>query len=326
VNAPRAGAPRPTFEIGEHQVPAGKVRRLELPVSRLPTGAEMSVPVAVVNGRERGPSVWLSAAVHGDELNGVEIIRRVLDHVDVRALRGTLIAVPIVNVFGFITGDRYLPDRRDLNRSFPGSRTGSLAARLAHLFINEIVLRCVAGIDLHTGSGGRTNLPQVRADLDDAGTLAMAHAFGAPCAVHSPVRDGSMRAAATRRERKVLLYEGGEANRFDEDAITRGTEGVLRVLAHQGMIDGQGLPAPGAVFRTERTRWVRARRSGLLHLLVRPGDRVAAGAVVAEIRDTFGTRLATLKTPDEGLVIGTCTVPLLHRGDAAVHVAPPAGG
>lgn len=325
MSAPRSRATRAPFEIADQAVPAGKVRRLELPVSRLPTGAEMSIPVVVVNGKVDGPSVWLSAAVHGDELNGVEIIRRALEHVDVHRLRGTLIAVPVLNVFGFITGDRYLPDRRDLNRSFPGSRTGSLAGRLAYLFMQEIVDRCDAGIDLHTGSGGRTNLPQIRADLDDERTLAMTHAFGAPCAVHSPIRDGSMRAAATRRDRRVLLYEGGEANRFDEDAIVRGTEGVLRVLAHVGSIDGQGLPAPGAVFRSDRTRWVRARRSGLLHLQVRPGDRVAAGSVVAEIRDAFGKRLATLKTPDEGLVIGATTAPLLHRGDAAVHVAMPAG-
>jgi hypothetical protein len=315
-------SPEP-FVIGSESVAPGRTKRIELPVSRLPTGAEMCIPVMVLNGKKPGPSMWLSAAVHGDEINGVEIIRRVLEHVQVARLTGALIAVPIVNVFGFITGDRYLPDRRDLNRSFPGSRTGSLAARIAYLFVEEIVMRCAIGVDLHTGSGGRANLPQVRADLDDPETLALTHAFGAPCAVHSPVRDGSMRAAATLRGRRVLVYEGGEANRFDEEAIARGTLGILRVMARQGMISEEGFDPPGSVFRSASSRWIRAHRSGLLHPSVRLGDRVAAGTAVAEIRDTFGKRLATLKARDEGLVIGMATIPLVHRGDAAIHVARP---
>ncbi|MFW6198438.1 MAG: M14 family metallopeptidase, partial [Acidobacteriota bacterium] len=158
------------FEIGGERVAPGETRRLDLPVARLPTQQMLSLPVKVLHGSRPGPRLWLSAAIHGDEVNGVEIIRRVLDAVRPEELAGTVVAVPIVNVFGFVQQSRYLPDRRDLNRSFPGSRRGSLAARLARLFLTEVVERCSHGIDLHTGSLHRSNLPQVRGDLDDPET------------------------------------------------------------------------------------------------------------------------------------------------------------
>nr|WHW29206.1 putative deacylase [uncultured bacterium] len=202
---------RPSFKIGDLDVAAGRSGIGELPVSRLVTGTHISLPLRVMHGVHDGPTVWLSAAVHGDEVAGVEIIRRVLATVDPRTLRGSVLAVPIVNVHGFLSGDRYLPDRRDLNRSFPGSPTGSLAGRIADLFMTEVVKRSDVGIDLHTGSDHRTNLPQIRADLDDPQTRELADAFGAPFMLHAKLRDGSMRAAATAADSTVLLYEGGEA-------------------------------------------------------------------------------------------------------------------
>ena len=159
--------PRPSFEIGGVRVRAGRRQSVSLPITRLVTGADVELPVRVVHGRDEGPTVWVDAAIHGDEAVGVEVIRQVVAGLDPKALRGTLIAVPIVNVLGFSVGDRYLPDRRDLNRSFPGSPRGSLAGRIAHLFMTEVVDQCEVGIDLHTGSDRRTNLPQVRADLED---------------------------------------------------------------------------------------------------------------------------------------------------------------
>ena len=158
---------RDPFLIGELLVPPGRSATGELPISRLVTGTQISLPIQIVHGRKPGRTVWLSAAVHGDEIGGVEIIRRVTKSLNARVMSGTVIAVPIVNVHGFLQGDRYLPDRRDLNRAFPGSPNGSLAARIANLFMTEIVTRCDVGIDLHTGSDHRTNLPHVRGDLDD---------------------------------------------------------------------------------------------------------------------------------------------------------------
>ena len=190
--------PRESFPIGPVRVRAGSSRDVGLPITRLVTGGEVSLPVRIVHGREDGPVVWLNAATHGDEVVGVEVIREVLAGVSARTLRGTVIAVPILNVLGFMSGDRYLPDRRDLNRSFPGSARGSLAGRLAHLFMAEVVSKCSVGIDLHTGADQRSNLPQIRCDLDDAETVRLARAFGAPIMLHAKIRDGSLRLRLSR--------------------------------------------------------------------------------------------------------------------------------
>ena len=284
------------------------------------SGTPVALPVTVLHGAGAGPVVWLSAAVHGDELCGIEIIRRVLSDVDPRRLAGTLIAVPVVNVHGFNTGSRYLPDRRDLNRSFPGSPRGSLASQLAHLLMREVVDRCSIGIDLHTGSDHRINLPQIRADLDDSETLALARAFAAPIALHSRLRDGSLRQVAAESGTRVLLYEGGEANRFDPLAIEVGTAGIRRVLASQGMIDDRDAVA-GEVLLSRKSRWMRATVSGVLGLGVALGDRVEERATLGAIYDPFGKRLSQVRARFAGVVIAHTQHPLVNRGDAVVHIA-----
>ncbi len=191
-------------------------------------------------GEGRGPFFFVSAAVHGDEINGVEIIRRLLQVKALNQIKGTLLAIPIVNPFGFIQRSRYLPDRRDLNRSFPGSPKGSLAGRLAHLFMTEIAERCDFGIDLHTGSNFRTNLPQVRASLDDERTIELARAFGAPVIVPSELREGSLRESIAELGKPVLVYEGGEALYFNEGAIRSGLRGIIRLMRHVGMLSPRG--------------------------------------------------------------------------------------
>lgn len=319
---PRRLLRRPAFSIGELDVKAGTAAIGELPISRLVTGTRISVPINVLHGRVDGPVVWLSAAVHGDEIGGVEIIRRALASVDPKQLAGTIVAVPIVNVHGFLNGDRYLPDRRDLNRSFPGSATGSLAARVAHLFMTEIVARCDVGIDLHTGSDHRINLPQIRADLDDPATRELAIAFGAPLMMHAKLRDGSMRAAATATGSTVLLYEGGEAWRYDRPAIEAGTVGVRRVLARLGLLDSDEIvlaTEPPAESRS--SRWVRARRSGMALIDVELGQLVERGETVATIRDSVGRRLSVCNAPRAGMVIGHVQQPLVNQGDAIIHIA-----
>ena len=317
-------APRGHLRIGDIDVGRGRSATGELPVSRLVTGNTISIPLRVVHGQSEGPTVWVSGAVHGDEIAGVEIIRRVLADIDPKSLRGTLIAVPIVNVHGFLNGDRYFPDRRDLNRSFPGSATGSLAGRVARLFMDEIVDRCDVGIDLHTGSDHRTNFPQIRADLDDPTTRDLAVAFDAPLMLHAKLRDGSLRAAATARGVTVLLYEGGEAWRFDEDAIRTGVRGVRNVLESLGMLDSeQSEPtvAGDPPFESRSSTWVRTRRSGIVQLHAGLGDRVEKGQALATVHDATGHRLGIAKASTSGVVIGLTHQPLVNQGDAIVHIA-----
>ncbi len=313
--------PRAPFEINGVMAPAGKLTQVELRLARLPTGMWMSLPVGVLHGRHEGPVIWVSAAIHGDELNGVPIIRHLLDAIDPQHLSGTVLAVPVVNVQGLIQESRYLPDRRDLNRCFPGSKRGSSAAQLAHLFMTEIVARCELGLDLHTGSGGRTNLPQLRCDLDEPGTLRLARQFGAPLVLHSRLRDGSLRAAARELDKIVLVYEAGEASRFSIRAIEIGFEGALRVMQALGMIEGQLAPVEVAPRISRASSWVRARRTGFCEMKVRLGTEVAEGDAVAVVFDALGRDRSSVKAKHHGIVIGHVTSPLVHRGDAIAHIA-----
>lgn len=312
---------RAPFHLGELQVQPGRSATGELPIARLATGTRISLPLQVFHGRDDGRVVWLSAAVHGDEIAGVEIIRRVTRTLDARSMAGTVIAVPIVNVHGFLNGDRYLPDRRDLNRSFPGSSTGSLAARIADLFMTEIVHRCDVGIDLHTGSDHRTNLPHIRADLDDPETRKLAEAFGAPLMLHSRTRDGSLRGAATDRGATVLLYEGGEAWRFDHASLTAGAAGIRRVLAELAMIDPDTKEPTPLPVESRRSSWIRARRSGIALLDVELGDVVRRSQLLGVIHDSVGKRLSRITAPRAGIVIAHIQHPLINQGDALVHLA-----
>lgn len=310
--------------VGDVTVQPGRKVQIELPFARVVTGATESLPVKVINGRSAGPNVWLSAAIHGDELNGIQIIRRVIKDLDAKSLRGAVIAVPIVNPLGFIVQSRYLPDRRDLNRSFPGSKRGSTASRLAHLFMEQVVEHCSVGIDLHTATNHRINHPQIRADLDDLETLALAREFGAPFSIHARLRDGSLRQAAAEREKKVLLYEAGQPHRFDDEAIETGVVGVMRTLRAMGMIDAR-LPRVQPTRLIRRTRWVRARRGGIVDIEVRLGQRVERGQALASISDAFGMRPTQVKASESGWVIAQSLRPLVNSGDPLVHIAAETG-
>lgn len=306
--------------VGGVSVPPGRKTRIELSFGRGPTGSAASLPVVVINGRASGPTIWISAAIHGDELNGIDIVRRVLRNLDAKSIRGALIAVPIVNPLGFIIESRYLPDRRDLNRAFPGSKRGSTASRLAHLFMTEIVGKCSFGIDLHTATHHRINIPQVRADIDDPHTLELAQAFGAPFSIDSRLRDGSLRQATTELGIPILVFEGGQAHRFDQDVIDVGSLGIMRTLRSLGMIDVE-LPPPDPTRLIRASRWVRARRGGLAEMLVRLGDRVEEGQPIAAISDAFGTRPAHVKASVDGWIIARTLRPLVNSGDAIAHIA-----
>jgi uncharacterized protein len=313
---------RESFAIGNVRVRAGGMREVELPITRLVTGGDVSLPVRVVHGRDPGPIVWVSAAIHGDEVTGVEVIRRLLATLSPKQLRGTVVAVPVVNVLGFMAGDRYLPDRRDLNRSFPGSPRGSLASRIAHLFMTEVVAKCEVGIDLHSAADRRANLPQIRADLDDPRTRMLAERFAAPVMLHAKLRDGSLRQAARDLGASVLLYEAGEAMRFDEAAIAPGVAGIQRVLAALDMIEPA---APSVVVdRSVESRssgWVRSRGTGILLLETDLGATVEAGQRIGGLSDTFGRRVRLVHADRSGIVIGVNRAPIVNAGDALVHIA-----
>lgn len=310
------------FRIAGVEVGAGERAAVRIPVARRYTLAELFLPAWVVHGRRPGPRLFVSAAIHGDEICGVEIIRRLLERPVLRRLAGTLVAVPVVNVYGFLNQDRYLPDRRDLNRSFPGSSEGSLTARLAHRFMQEVVAHATHGIDLHTGSLHRENLPQVRACLDDPETDRLARAFGAPVIVHANVRDGSLRQAVLDRGIPMLVYEGGEALRFEEKAIAAGLAGIEGVMRAIGMLPPRkDRRTHSRVFVARSSRWVRAPQSGILRQPAPLGARVRRGEELGVLSSPLEQGDVPVVAPLSGLLIGRSNLPLVHEGDALFHVA-----
>lgn len=307
--------------IGGTEVKPGSRASIRLPVADLYTGTNLSMPVQVVCGRRAGPVLVVSAAIHGDELNGVEIIRRLLKRKSIRSIRGTLIAVPIVNVHGFLDQSRYLPDRRDLNRSFPGSSKGSIASRTASTFVREILKKADVGIDLHTGAINRTNLPQIRAKLDDDRTRELAGVFGVPVIVNSNIRDGSLRDCANEFGIPMLVYEAGEALRFDEISIRAGVLGVDRVMRHMGMLPPAKKSRVVKSVVAASTSWVRAPYSGIVSRKVRLGASVSEGQRIAVIGNPLGDDEADVIAPFDGIVIGRSMLPLAHEGEALFNIA-----
>lgn len=313
---------RAALEIGGHVVLAGTRQTVDLPVSVLSDHTPVSMSVHVIHGRLDGPTVFVSAGVHGDEVIGVEIVRRLLRANNLKSLRGTLIVIPIVNAFGFINHSRYLPDRRDLNRSFPGSTSGSLAARLAHLFLNEIVARCDFGIDLHSAAIHRTNLPQIRISPDNSRTAELAEVFGAPVILHSTLREGSMRAAAKDIGKDVLLFEAGEGLRFDELSVRAGVAGILRVLRHVDMISAKGIAKVKVPSQyCSSSKWLRASTGGLLRIYRADGDVVKEGDLMAVVADPFGEEEREILAPFSGIIVGRAVMPIVNEGDAIFHLA-----
>jgi predicted deacylase len=309
--------------IGDFDIMPGEQRKIELPVAKLYTDADVSLPVHIIRGKKPGPTIFISAAVHGDELNGIEIIRRLIIQKKFNIIQGTVIAVPMVNVYGVVNQSRYMPDRRDLNRCFPGSAKGSLAGRVAYIFLNEIIKHCDYGIDLHTGAIHRSNLPQIRADMSDSETKALAEIFGVPVILNANLVDGSLRESAAKSQTKVLLYEAGEALRFDEFSIRAGMKGILNVLQHLGMIRKTTLSKKKktAPFIANGSQWVRANASGIVHNIVNLGDQITKGQVLAEIGSPYGEVIDVVKATRSGILIGKQNIPLVQEGEAMFHVA-----
>ena len=308
--------------LGDTAVAAGTRATVNLPVSVMADHTPVTLSAHVIHGKKAGPTFFVSAGVHGDEVIGVEIVRRLLGFDGLDTLRGTLIVVPIVNTYGFLMRSRYLPDRRDLNRSFPGSSTGSLASRLAHIFLNDIVARCDYGVDLHSAAIHRTNLPQIRVSEGREGMMDLAHVFGAPVILMSELREGSLRQCAADRGVDVLLYEAGEGLRFDEMAVRAGVAGILRVLRHLGMVARKGIAKPkGPSVLCGGSKWVRSPAGGLLRAFKAEGDFVQKGDVLGAVSDPFGQEEAELIAPLGGVIIGRAVLPVVNEGDATFHIA-----
>jgi predicted deacylase len=303
-------------------VPPGRRTTLELPLPHLYTHTEMAMVAHIIRGRQGGPRLFVSAAMHGDEILGIEIVRRLVRHSAMARIRGTLLAVPIVNPYGVLDQSRYLPDRRDLNRSFPGSNTGSLAARLAHLFMSEIVSNSTHGIDLHTGAQHRFNLPQIRADLNDPENLRLARAFDVPVLLDSNIRDGSLRAVVSERGLPMLVYEAGEALRYDEMSVRLGVRGILGVMRELNMLPGtRRARKQRDPYVSKSSRWVRAPKSGVLLRVKDLGSDVAEGDRLALVADPYGESQEPIIAEFAGIVIGRTHLPLVHEGDAVLHIA-----
>ncbi len=312
------------LKFGNVKVFPGERKRIQLDIASLFDYTTLSLPIEVIRGAEEGPIMFISSAIHGDELNGIEIIKRILRRPRLKKLKGTLILIPVVNIFGFNNRSRYLPDRRDLNRCFPGTVEGSLGSRLAHIFMKEIVSKCTHGIDLHTGAKHKFNLPQIRACIEDQQTAELARCFGVPVVINSKLRDGSLREAARKRKVCTLLFEGGEALRFDEDIIRHGVKGCLAVLEKIGMIGKlkKQINTPKRrSYKAQSSFWIRAPHSGSFKYLKKIGNQVNAGDVLAVITDPFGSDPFVVTAEESGIIIGISTIPLVNKGDAMIHLA-----
>jgi predicted deacylase len=308
------------FVIGGHSIAPGTSMDVRLPISQTYTGDAINIPLRIIRGKEPGPKIFVTAAIHGDEINGTGIIHDFFfnEHVDLQ--RGTLILAPVVNVFGFESHERYLPDRRDLNRSFPGSAKGSLASRIAHILMQELVGPCDFGIDLHTAAAQRTNFPNIRADLSNPKARRIATAFGAMLTVDGKGPLGSFRREATRSGCPTIILEAGEPWKVEPAVLQIGIRGIRNVLSELEMIDEAPEKPPFQV-KIRRSTWVRAAVGGILKFHVSPGDFVEAGQAVATNYSIMGVEQSVLTSEGHGIVLGMTTMPAVKPGEPICHIA-----
>ncbi len=306
-------------------VQAGEVASLSLNISESYSGADISLPINVWRGKEEGPTLLVTAAVHGDEINGTGTIRHIIREHPFELRAGTLVLVPVVNLIGFERHSRYLPDRRDLNRSFPGTLQGSLASRLAKGFFDSVAKRCDYCIDLHTAAVRRTNFPNVRADLSNDKLAAFARAFGAELIVDSKGPKGSLRASANKAGCATLILEAGEVWKVEPAVVEYALRGITNCLKHLHMIEGK--PAkPAYRIETNATKWVRAAYGGFLEFHVSPGDIVEKDEPLATNTNLMGDKQNIIAAPRDGVVLGMTTLPSVAPGDPVCHLAFPRKG
>ncbi|MEO5970570.1 MAG: succinylglutamate desuccinylase/aspartoacylase family protein [Bdellovibrionia bacterium] len=324
------------FSICGIPVAAGETREIYLKVSESFLSGGIQIPVTVIRGQRSGPTIFVIAAIHGDEINGTDIVRRLIFDIAHEGLSGTVIAIPVVNIPGFLGQSRYLPYHRDLNRFFPGMKGGHNADRIAYRIFNEIIRKCDFGIDLHTAASGRSNLPHVRGDMSQPEVRNLARAFGATILVDQTGVKGSLRREATEAGIPTILFEAGETGRFSRKISLIGLRGVLSVLAEKGMWPAGGRTADSGSHKSTGTNkvtkppfqvivkasdWIRAEKGGILDLIVKPGDLIYQGDLVGSILNPFGKTVTQIRAPVTGIIIGVTTAPLTIPGTAIAHVA-----
>jgi predicted deacylase len=309
----------PALTLAGTTIHPGEDKVLNLEIARLVSHTPIDIRVEISRAEEPGPVLLLMGGLHGDEINGIEIVRRLKVKGATRPRRGTIITIPILNVFGFLNFSRDVPDGKDVNRSFPGNADGSLASRIAYTVTKEILPIIDLGVDYHTGGASRTNYPQVRSHIVDETTLAHAKAFGLPMVLDSPLIDGSLRKEAFKRKTNIIVYEGGESLRFDELAIREGVNGTLRLLRYLEMTEIEAPPGVESIV-IQGKKWVRAKHSGFFHTEVDYGQHVQKGQVIGQITDPYGDFEHFIKSPSDGWIIGLNNAALTHQGDALYHI------
>ena len=305
--------------IAGHSIRPGEFKEININIARLPSRTQIDTPIYVYRAPEDGPILALTAGMHGDEINGMEIVRRVLDAGYNKVLRGTVVCMPIINVYGFLNYSREVPDGKDVNRSFPGSKTGSLASRVAYHMTHDIIPCIDVGIDFHTGGAMRTNYPQVRCMMQEPKNVELANAFFAPFTIDSPFRPHSLRQTAAKKGKNIIVFEGGESLRMDFHAIEEGINGTLRLMKHLQMIDW----APEAKHENRiiwSSAWTRARTAGIFHPLIQAGTLIQKNQLVGEITDPFGEFKEEITSQVTGYVVGLNNNPVVNAGDALLHI------
>ena len=308
--------------IGGETVSPGVEKLLSISIDRLPTGTLIDIPVYVYNSKKPGPTILVQAGLHGDEINGIEIVRRMLAEKRFKVKKGAVIAVPILNIFGFIHFSRDVPDGKDVNRSFPGTKTGSMASRIAYHYVTQIMHQIDYGIDLHTGGGQRHNFPQIRYTVEDSMSLKLAEVFNAPISFPSKLIKGSFRNAAFRMNKPTVVFEAGESMRFDDYSIMEGMQGILNVLKHFGMVSNS---TPNYVERNKTIqltsrRWLRAPTAGMFIPEITNGSEITKGQQLGIITDTFAKRTKQIKAPFDGYVFCVNHQAVINQGEALFHV------
>lgn len=311
---------RPPLVVGDQKIPLGQTRDVKLKFSESYLGSSVTIPVRVIRAKRPGPRVFLTGAVHGDELTGIGIIRELLYEALPPLLNGTLICCPVVNTYGLDHHSRYLPDRRDLNRCFPGSAEGSMSNRLAGVVFREIVSQCDLGLDFHSAAIRRTNYPNVRADMRNPEIRKLARAFGIELIVNSKGPKGSLRSSASANSVPTIILEAGEVWKIEPGVVETGVRGCLNVLKTYGMIPGEADP-PIFQVTIEKTSWLRAERGGFLSFHAKPGDLVETGQPLATNYNIFGRERNILTAPQHSIILGMTTMPAVKPGDAIFHLA-----
>lgn len=308
--------------IGGQTVAPGEDKRLSISIDRLPTGTLIDIPIYVFNAKKAGPTILVQAGLHGDEINGIEIVRRMIMEKRFKVDKGAVIAVPILNIFGFIHFSRDVPDGKDVNRSFPGTKTGSMASRIAYHYVAEIMHQIDFGIDMHTGGGQRHNFPQIRYSEQDAKSLELAQVFNAPISFPSKLIRGSFRYAAFRMKKPTVVFEAGESMRFDDFSIREGIQGILNVLKHFEMIASieQQYVERNKSIHLDKRRWLRAPTAGMFIPVVTNGSEIRKGQELGIIADTYGKHVKQIKAPFDGYVFCVNHQAVVNQGAALFHV------